>query len=127
MTIPGRVTGIDHIVVDAADPLVVVDWYVDVLGLEPERVEEFRRGEVFFPSVRIDATTIIDVFPSEPTGENYNHICLLLSDADIEAVAAHPSLDVIEGPVTRWGAQGDAQSVYVRDPVGNTVELRTYG
>ena len=59
---------------------MVVDWYVGVLGLEPERVEEFKRGEVFFPSVRIDDSTIIDVFPAEPTGENYNHICLVLDE-----------------------------------------------
>lgn len=126
MSIPGRVTGIDHVVVNAPDPRVLVDWYVDVLGLDPERVTEFERGEVFFPSVRIDDTTIIDVFPAERTGENYNHICLVVDEADMEAIAADESLDVIEGPVTRWGARGDAQSVYVRDPVGNTVELRSY-
>lgn len=126
MSIRGRVTGIDHVVVNAPDPLVVVDWYVDVLGLQPERTEEFKRGEVFFPSVRIDDSTIIDVFPTESTGENYNHICLVLYEADMVAIAEGDSLDVIEGPVSRWGARGNAQSVYVRDPVGNTVELRTY-
>lgn len=26
----------------------------------------------------------------------------------------------------RWGARGQAQSVYVKDPDGNTVELRWY-
>ena len=127
MAIAGRITGIDHVVVNASDPMVLVDWYVDLLGLEPERVEEFRAGEVFFPSVRIDDYTIIDVFPTESTGENYNHICLVLEGADMDAIAADESLEVLEGPVNRWGARGDARSVYVRDPVGNTVELRTYG
>ena len=29
---PVAVTGIDHVVVNAADPMVLVDWYVDLLG-----------------------------------------------------------------------------------------------
>jgi len=31
------------------------------LGLQGERVDEWRRGEIFFPSVRIDETTIIEL------------------------------------------------------------------
>jgi len=33
---------------------------------------------------------------------------------------------VVDGPDTRWGAQGDATSLYVKDPDGNVVELRYY-
>ncbi|GHH56278.1 catechol 2,3-dioxygenase-like lactoylglutathione lyase family enzyme [Streptomyces candidus] len=33
---------------------------------------------------------------------------------------------VLEGPVPRFDARGDAQSIYVQDPDGNTVELRWY-
>ena len=36
-----------------------------MLGLEPERVDEWRRGEVLFPSVRITPTTIIDLFGAD--------------------------------------------------------------
>ena len=34
--------------------------------------------------------------------------------------------DVVAGPVRLWGAQGWGRGVYVRDPDGNTIELRTY-
>ena len=37
-------------------------FYCDTLGLEGERVEEWRRKEVPFPSVRITPTTIVDLF-----------------------------------------------------------------
>lgn len=51
--------------------------------------------------------------------------------------AGHPPLDwaavvdsgvftVLTGPVPHFGAQGSATSIYVRDPDGNTVELRWY-
>jgi catechol 2,3-dioxygenase-like lactoylglutathione lyase family enzyme len=33
---------------------------------------------------------------------------------------------VEEDAVTRWGARGDGTSIYVRDPDGNTVELKAY-
>ncbi|MCP4435847.1 MAG: VOC family virulence protein [Actinomycetia bacterium] len=126
MALSGSVSGIDHIVVNAPDPLVLVDWYVDKLGLRAERVEEFRRGEVFFPSVRIDDTTIIDVFPTERTGENLNHFCLVVEGGDVAAIAQDPDFEVVDGPDRRWGARGDGLSVYVLDPLGNTVELRSY-
>ena len=49
-----KVTGFDHIVLRCADVEASLAFYCDELGLEPERVEEWRRGEVLFPSVRID-------------------------------------------------------------------------
>ena len=39
------VTGLDHIVLVSADVERTLAWYSDLLGLEPVRVEEWRRGE----------------------------------------------------------------------------------
>jgi catechol 2,3-dioxygenase-like lactoylglutathione lyase family enzyme len=121
-----RATGLDHIVLNVADVDRSLAWYVDELGLQGERVDEWRKGEVFFPSVRIDATTVIDLLAVERTGENVNHLCLVVED-DVEALATSGRFDVLDGPGERWGAQGMATSVYVRDPDGNVVELRHYG
>ena len=126
MGISGRVTAIDHIVINAPEPMVLVDWYAEMLGLEPMRVDEFRNGEVLFPSVRVDDTTIIDVLPAARTGENCNHICLVVQGGDMAEVAEDPRFELLDGPVMRWGAAGDGLSVYVIDPVGNIVELRSY-
>ena len=118
--------GLDHIVLDVADVERSLAWYTDLLGLEPERVEEWRAGTAPFPSVRIDDACIVDLFQVAPTGENLNHFCLVVDGGDVEAIAADPRFDVVDGPARRWGARGDGLSVYVRDPDGNTVELRSY-
>ena len=120
-----RVIGLDHVVLNVADVERSLAFYVD-LGLVPERVEEWRRGEVLFPSVRVDAGTIIDLFALPRTGENANHVCLVVEPTDFDALIAAGRLDVIDGPARRFGARGDGTSVYVRDPDGNTVELRYY-
>ena len=50
-----RAVGFDHLVLRSPDVERSLHFYVDDLGLQPERVEEWRRGEVLFPSVRVDA------------------------------------------------------------------------
>jgi catechol 2,3-dioxygenase-like lactoylglutathione lyase family enzyme len=122
-----KVSGLDHIVVRCADVERSLTWYCDVLGLPGERVDEWRAGEVFFPSARIDDHTIIDLFPGERDGDNIDHFCIVIEPTDLGAVAASGAFEVLAGPDTRWGARGDGTSLYVRDPDGNTVELRYYG
>ena len=122
-----RAIGIDHIVVLTADVERSLAFYVDRLGLAPMRVEEFRRGEVFFPSVRVNEFTILDLFPGAPDGKNIDHFCVVVEPVDLEAVAASGAFDVVSGPSERFGAQGQARALYVLDPDGNIVELRHYG
>jgi glyoxylase I family protein len=121
-----QVTGIDHIVLTVPDVEAVVAWYRDVLGLATERLEEWRRKEVLFPSMRVNPTTIIDLLEGERTGENLNHLALVVEGVDIDELAASGRFTVVGGPADLWGAQGMGRGVYVKDPAGNTVELRTY-
>jgi catechol 2,3-dioxygenase-like lactoylglutathione lyase family enzyme len=122
-----RVSGLDHIVLDSADVERSLAFYAGTLGLAGVRVEEWRRGEVPFPSVRVDEGTIIDILAAAPSGENLNHLCLVVEPTDLGAVATSGRFEVLEGPVRRFGARGTGTSLYVRDPDGNTVELRHYG
>jgi catechol 2,3-dioxygenase-like lactoylglutathione lyase family enzyme len=122
-----KIRELDHIVLRCADVERSLSWYCDTLGLAPERVDEWRAGEVFFPSVRIGTGTIIDLFPAGPDGQNLDHFCVVIEPVDLDAVAASGAFDVVDGPGMRWGARGNGTSLYVRDPDGNTVELRYYG
>ena len=117
---------LDHIVLNVGDVERSLAWYTDLLGLAPDRVDEWRAGDVPFPSVRINERCIIDLFAVERSGENLNHLCLVVDPADVDAVAADDRFEIVDGPGRRWGARGDGRSVYVRDPDGNTVELRAY-
>lgn len=121
-----RIVGFDHVVLNVADVERSLAFYVEQLGLEPVRVEEWRRGEVIFPSVRVDPTTIIDLLATPPDGRNVDHLCLVVEPVDLAAVAASGAFEVVDGPDRRFGAQGDGTSLYVRDPDGNVVELRHY-
>ena len=122
-----QVRGLDHIVLRVADAERSIAWYRDRLGLEPVRVEEWRRGEAPFPSLRIDAGTLIDLVQGAPEGSNLDHFCLVVDPTDLAAGAAAAGLKVDSGPGPRFGARGTGTSVYVSDPDGNTVELRHYG
>ncbi len=131
-----RITGLDHIVLNTPDQERALAWYTGVLGLAGERVEEWRRGEVPFPSVRIDAGTIIDLFRAEgrspatvsadPETLNLNHFCLVMPAADWEAMLEAGQIPVERGPSNVFGARGMGVSIYTRDPDGNVVELRRY-
>ncbi len=121
-----RVTGLDHIVLVSADVERTLAWYCDLLGLEPVRVEEWRRGEVPFPSVRVSPTTIIDLIDGEPVDGRLDHFCLVVEPTDLDAIAASGEFTVVDGPARRFGARGDGTSLYVRDPDGTVVELRHY-
>jgi catechol 2,3-dioxygenase-like lactoylglutathione lyase family enzyme len=130
-----QVSGMDHIVLNVADVERSVRFYRDVLGLAIERLEEWRAERVGFPSVRLSADTLIDIVGVKDevarSGrvENLNHFCLVVADETLEPIVEHlgaPGVGVETGPARRWGAHGDGVSIYLRDPDGNQIEVRTY-
>jgi catechol 2,3-dioxygenase-like lactoylglutathione lyase family enzyme len=127
------VCALDHIVLNVANVEQSLHFYQTALGLGAERVEAWRRGEVGFPSVRVNESTIIDLVSesgSPAQGRtNLAHFCLVTDSPNLEqAIQTLNSAGVaIEtGPVTRSGARGNALSIYFHDPDQNLIELRTY-
>lgn len=121
-----QVTGVDHIVLVSPDPEPLVAWYRDNLGLETERLEEWRRNEVPFVSLRVSASALIDIMRGERSGMNVDHVALTVDGVDLDELAESGRLDVEMGPADLFGAQGIGRGLYLRDPDGNRVELRTY-
>ena len=120
------VEALDHIVLIADDVERSVAWYRDLLGLEVLRFDDWREGRVPFPSRRINETTILDVVHGARSGLNVHHFCLTTAAADLDALRQSGDFDVVDGPVRVWWARGYGTSLYVADPDGNTVELRSY-
>lgn len=116
----------------------MISFYLNVLMLSPERIDEYQAGKVPFPSIRLNSDTVIDLFPKnlwqedtlaiEGTG-NLNHFCIVLSKKLWEELLDRlhiNSVSIEEGPVQRWGAHGTGNSIYFRDPEGNIIEARYY-
>lgn len=121
-----RVREFDHLVLNVEDVERSLAFYCDVLGLAPVRVDEWRGGRVPFPSVRVTPDTIIDLVRRDRGESNVDHICLVVDPLDWHEVVDSGVFTVLEGPVGRYGARGEAVSLYVQDPDRNTVELRWY-
>jgi catechol 2,3-dioxygenase-like lactoylglutathione lyase family enzyme len=130
---------LDHIVLAVTDMDAMLKFYIDVLGLTPHRVEQYRAGTVPFPCARITANTLIDLLPpamwsfgdanERTTYTNLNHFCLALEKGDWDAQLARleqAGVEIEMGPMMLSGARGDGMSIYIRDPDGNRVELRYY-
>jgi catechol 2,3-dioxygenase-like lactoylglutathione lyase family enzyme len=126
MPAPVTVTGLDHIVLNVSDVERSLHFYCDQLGLQPVRVDEWRRGGAPFPSVRVDVGTIIDLLAAPRTGTNADHFCLVIEATDFASLAAAGRFEIVDGPGPRFGARGTGTSLYIRDPDHNTVELRYY-
>jgi len=121
-----RVVDFDHLVLNVADVERSLAFYCGPLGLAPVRLDEWRAGKVRFPSVRVSPTTIIDLVRRERGESNVDHLCLVVEPLDWQEVVDSGVFTVVDGPGPRFGARGSAQSLYVLDPDGNTVELRWY-
>src|SRR5918996_839317 len=91
------VTAMDHIVLNVKDMDTVLNFYINVLGLSGERIDAYHQGKVPFPSVRINADTLIDLFPVPATGtdgpasqpEHLNHFCMVIAKTEMQQVMAH--------------------------------------
>ena len=130
-----KITEMDHIVLRTKDVEESLRFYTEVLGLQPERVEQWRAGEVRFPSARLNADTIIDFFASDniPLGKdgpkNQDHFCMVIDYTDMEELKLRfeeAGIEIQAGPGKRWGSHGDGISLYIYDPDDNVVELRHY-
>ena len=121
-----RLVGADHVVLVSPEPEALVAWYQAVLGAEPERLEQWRRGDVPFVSMRISPTFLIDIARGERTGTNVDHVAITVEDVDLDELAASGAVTVEMGPADLFGARGVGRGLYLRDPDGNRVELRAY-
>ena len=129
---------LDHLALNVGDVEKSLRFYSEVLGLALVRADAFHSGKAPFPSIRINAGTIIDLLPRiEPNSHaisdsgmgTLNHFCLALPQAEWQRLRERlqaRGIPLTAGPVPRFGAQGNGIAMYFNDPDGNQIEARYY-
>ena len=130
---PLTIAELDHVVVRVADLERSLAFYEGVLGCREERrldelgLVQLRAGRSLIDLVVIDSRLgRAGGGPRSEDGPNVDHFALALETFDEAAIRAHLAAHDVEAGETgsRYGAQGTGPSIYVRDPDGNTVELK---
>lgn len=136
MSNPIAIQGFDHIVLRVADRQRMLDFYCGVLGLSIDKEQQkiglthIRAGSQMIDLITLDGVLgqMGGAGPGEE-GRNLDHFALQVRPFDEAAIRAHLAANNIpivdEGP--RYGADGEGLSFYIRDPEGNTVELKGPG
>ena len=129
-----QIAALDHIVLRAVDSDAMIRFYCDVLGCTVERtlpaelgLIQLRAGSALIDIVSVDGGLgRAGGAPPGKEGRNVDHFCLRLERFDEVQIRSHlEKFGVDAGPVeTRYGAEGNGPSIYLRDPDGNTVELK---
>ena len=120
---------IDHIVLTTRDLQGCIRFYTEVLGMKLERFSENRLalkfgtqkinlhewGREFTPRAHVAAPGTLD-------------LCFIAAIplSEVMARLRAANVGILEGPVKKTGARGPIDSVYVRDPDLNLVEISVY-
>ena len=123
-----EIRGLDHLVLTTENLSRCLDFYGRVLGLTVEetsgryairfgrqKINIHRRPAEFLPAAGWPLAGSLD-------------LCFAVA-GDVRATMAalqEKGAVILRGPVPRHGANGEMQSLYLRDPDGNLVELGFY-
>ena len=125
---------IDHIVLRTTKYQELIDFYCQVIGCVVERtlptdvgLTQLRAGASLIDIVDVNATLgKIGGAAPQSTGNNLDHFCLQIEAFDEAELTSYlQSMGVAVGDFEeRYGAQGMARSLYLKDIAGNNIELR---
>src|SRR6266566_8871589 len=124
-----QVDRIDHLVLTVQNIEATCDFYMRVLGMQvvtfgndrkalqfgEQKINLHEAGKEFEPKA---------MSPTPGSGD----FCLI-TRTPLEEVIVNIRLcgiEIVEGPVHKTGAMGPIESVYLRDPEGNLVEVSNY-
>ena len=124
-----KINRLDHLVLTVKDINKTVDFYVNVLGMEKEIFKE-NRIALKFGNQKINLHQLGAEF--EPKARNVKEgsadLCFI-SELPLDDVIMHVmnlNIMIEEGLCERTGAIGALNSIYIRDPDENLIEISTY-
>lgn len=124
-----KISHLDHLVLTVKDMDKTVDFYTKVLGMEKE-IFKGTRVALKFANQKINLHLLGSEF--EPKAFNVkdgsSDLCFIVNMPLNEAKNYIESLGIKieEGIVSRTGAMGEIESIYLRDPDKNLIELSNY-
>ncbi len=121
-----KIERIDHVVLTVCDIARTCEFYSRVLGMEvvtfgdgrtalrfgQQKINLHETGKEFEPKA---------LHPTPGSGD----LCFI-TDLPLGQIIHHVQAcgaNIVEGPVRRTGALGPIESIYVRDPDGNLIEI----
>jgi glyoxylase I family protein len=125
--------GLDHVVLRVASLDRSIEFYSNIVGCSVERrVEELGLVQLRAGASLIDLVDIASPLGKagggepEAEGRNMDHFAVALERFDEASIRALLARFDVEASETgrRYGAGGYGPSIYIRDPDGNTVELK---
>lgn len=124
-----KVDRLDHLVLTVKNLEQTCSFYSAVLGMEVVRSENGRVA-LHFGKQKINLHLLGKEF--EPKAQHVAagsaDLCFI-TESPIRQAVEHVNscnVEIIEGPVFRQGALGKMESIYLRDPDGNLVEISHY-
>ena len=123
-----KVKSIDHFVITTHNIDKSIAFYQDLLGMK--HVEKDGRHAFIFGRQKINIHAKKGEFQPAALHPEYGSqdFCLIVEE-DVESIKKEiekKGYPIVEGVVKRHGAHGDINSLYLRDPDGNLVELANY-
>ncbi len=129
------IKGLDHLVLRTDQVEQMCLFYCGVLGCTIERettpdvgLVQLRAGSALIDLVNVDSKLgAMGGGPPKKSENNLDHFCLQLRQTSEQEIRTHLTAHKVKvgAFAQRYGAQGFGRSVYVQDPDGNTVELRS--
>jgi catechol 2,3-dioxygenase-like lactoylglutathione lyase family enzyme len=120
------IRSIDHFVLTVASIGATCDFYARALGFGVQTFGEGRTA-LSFGEQKINLHEVGREFaPRARSATAGSGDFCLLTETPLDAVVAHlreMGIAIEEGPVRKTGATGPLNSVYLRDPDGNLVEV----
>jgi catechol 2,3-dioxygenase-like lactoylglutathione lyase family enzyme len=121
-----EVDSLDHLVLTVKNLETTLKFYTEVLGMKKEIFGE-NRIALKFGNQKINLHELGNEYEpkaKKPTPGSAD-LCFITKEK-LENVIEHINrlgIRIIEGPITRTGANGKIKSIYIRDPDENLIEI----
>ena len=124
-----RVASLDHLVLTVQDIQRAIKFYVEVLGMQEVTFGENRKA-LAYGQQKINLHKFGEEFEPKAASPlpGSADLCFII-DGPLEEFIGHlndNNIEILQGPLARTGALGVINSVYIRDPDQNLIELSTY-